>query len=84
VYIQCARMPAGLFTKDSETIAESLCSKELSPGGPASGLRLLTFYMRHAAKGLSAAQRRNLEKARKLLSDRLTQDLRERERRRAA
>ena len=81
---QCARISAGLFMKDPETIADSLCSKELSPEGPASGLRLLAFYISHAAKGLSASQKRNLEKARKLLSERLTKDLRERERGRGA
>lgn len=82
--IQCARMCAGLFAKDPETIAESLSSKELSPEGPASGLRLLTFYMSHAAKGLSVSQKRNLEKAKKLLIAKLSRDLRERERRPAA
>lgn len=80
----CARMAAGLFAKDPKTIAESLSSTDISPEGPASGLRLLAFYISHAAKGLSAAQRRNLEKAKKLLTDRVTRDLRERERRQAA
>ena len=82
--VNCARMTAGLFAKDPKTIVECLSSKELSPEGPASGLRLLAFYISHAAKGLSVSQRRNLEKAKKLLSDRLTKDLRERERRQLA
>lgn len=80
--VHCARMTAGLFAKDPETIVECLSSKELSPEGPASGMRLLAFYISHAAKGLSASQRKNLEKAKKLLSVRLTQDIRDRERRR--
>ena len=82
--VQCARVSAGLFSKDPETIAESLSSTELSPEGPASGLRLLELYISHAAKGLSASQRRNLEKAKKLLSERLARDVRERERRQVA
>lgn len=79
--VQCARLSAGLLTKDPETIAASLASTEFSPEGPASGIRLLAFYISHAAKGLSLNQRRNLEKAKKLLSERLAQDYRERERR---
>ncbi len=79
--VQCARLSAGLLAKDPQTIAESLASSELSPGGAASGIRLLAFYMSHAAKGLTVNQRRNLEKAKKLLSERLAQDHRERERR---
>lgn len=82
--VQCARVSAGLFAKDPETIADSLSSRELSPQGPASGIRLLAFYISHAAKGLSTSQRRNLEKAKKLLTERLAQDMRERERRQPA
>ena len=82
--VHCARMTAGLFAKDPQTIVECLTSKELSPEGPASGMRLLAFYISHAAKGLSASQRKNLEKAKKLLSARLMQDLRDRERRQPA
>jgi hypothetical protein len=44
----------------------------------------LAFYISHAAKGLSVSQRKNLEKAKKLLSARLLQDLRDRERRQPA
>ena len=67
--VHCARMTAGLFAKDPETIVEYLSSRELSPEGPASGMRLLAFYISHAAKGLSASQRKNLEKAKKLLDE---------------
>jgi hypothetical protein len=78
--IDCARLSAGLFNLPAETIAESLASKEVSPQGASSGLRLLTFYMNYAGKRLSPLRRRNLEKARKLLSDRVTRELIERER----
>ncbi len=78
--VQSARVSAGLFAKDPETIAASLSSRELSPGGPASGIRLLAFYISHSAKGMSANQRRNLEKAKQLLSERMIQDQRERQR----
>lgn len=82
----CAQLSSGLFNLPAETIAESLASKEVSPQGASSGLRLLTFYMNYAGKRLSPARRRNLEKAKKLLSDRVTRELieREREQRKAA
>lgn len=77
---ECARLDAGLFTQPAETIAESLSSKEISPQGASSGLRLLTFYMNYAGRWLSASRRRKLEKAKKLLSERLTREIAQRER----
>ena len=76
----CARLSAGLFNMPAEAIADSLASKDISPNGPSSGLRLLTFYINYAGKRLSASRRRNLEKAKKLLEERVTRDLIERER----
>jgi hypothetical protein len=61
----------GLFTKDASTIARSLASKKVSPKGPASGMRMLTYFINRGGKGLSASRRRELEKAKKLLSVRI-------------
>ncbi len=69
--------PAGLFTKSAATIARSLASKKVSPKGPGSGMRMLTYYINRAGRGLSAARRKELEKAKELLSQRIR---RERER----
>lgn len=63
--------PEGLFTKDPETIARTLASKKVSPKGPASGLRMLTYFINRGGKGLSASRRKELEKARDLLSERI-------------
>jgi tRNA(adenine34) deaminase len=63
--------PIALFAQDAETIADSLASKSLYPQGPASGMRILTFYINRAGRGMSASRRRNLEKAKKLLSARV-------------
>jgi tRNA(adenine34) deaminase len=63
--------PPGLFTKDASTIARTLASKRVSPKGPGSGMRMLTFFINRAGKGLSASRRRELEKAKKLLSQRV-------------
>jgi hypothetical protein len=35
--------PDGLFNEDPETIARMLASKRVSPKGPGSGMRMLTF-----------------------------------------
>ena len=63
--------PKGLFTKDASTIARTLASKKVSPKGPASGLRMLTFFINRAGKTLPRQRRAELEKAKRLLSDRI-------------
>jgi hypothetical protein len=73
--------PPGLFTKDAATIARTLASKKVSPKGPGSGMRMLTYFINRAGKGLSAERRSELEKAKKLLSLRVQ---RARERKKAA
>jgi tRNA(adenine34) deaminase len=73
----------GLFTKDPETIARQLASKKVSPKGPGSGMRMLTYFINRAGKGLSATRRKKLERAKALLSERV-RNAREKERKRAA
>jgi len=63
--------PEGLFTKDPETIARSLASKQVSPKGPGSGMRMLTFFINRAGKNLSASRKAALQKAKDLLSARV-------------
>lgn len=60
--------PKGLFTKNASTIARSLASKKVSPKGLGSGMRMLTYFMNRAGKGLSAERREELQKAKALLS----------------
>lgn len=63
--------PAGLFKKNASTIARVLASKKVSPKGPQSGMRMLTYFMNRAGKGLSASRRAELGRAKKLLSERI-------------
>ena len=60
--------PAGLFTKDASTIARTLASREVSPKGPGSGMRMLTYFINRARRGLTATRRAKLEKAKSLLA----------------
>ncbi len=78
--------PEGLFTKDPETIARALASKRVSPKGPGSGMRMLTFFINRAGKNLSASRKAKLEKAKELLSERVREagDTRQRGRKKAA
>jgi len=62
--------PQGLFTKDAATIARSLASKKVSPKGPGSGMRMLNYFINRGGKNLTASRRRELEKAKRLLSRR--------------
>jgi tRNA(adenine34) deaminase len=63
--------PVGLFNKDAATIARTLASKKVSPKGPGSGMRMLTFFINRAGRNLSPTRRRVLERAKKLLSQRI-------------
>ncbi len=66
--------PSGLFTKSSATIARTLASKKVSPKGPGSGLRMLTYFINRAGRGLPAKRRAELQKAKHLLSARIKRE----------
>ncbi|HEX4783067.1 MAG TPA: DUF3175 domain-containing protein [Candidatus Sulfotelmatobacter sp.] len=63
--------PKGLFTKSAATIARSLASKKVSPKGPSSGMRMLNYFINRGGRGLSAARKAELQKAKTLLSKRI-------------
>jgi len=65
--------PSGLFTKSAVTIATALASKKVSPKGPSSGLRMLTYFINRAGRGLSAERKATLERAKSLLSKKIAQ-----------
>lgn len=62
--------PAGLFNKSAATIARTLASKRVSPKGPGSGMRMLTFFINRAGRNLSPKRRAVLSRAKSLLSER--------------
>jgi tRNA(adenine34) deaminase len=66
--------PEGLFEKSANAIARTLASKRVSPKGPGSGMRMLTFYINRAGKNLSAEDRARLGRAKTLLSERVRAD----------
>jgi tRNA(adenine34) deaminase len=59
----------GLFNQSASSIAKALGSKKVSPKGPASGMRMLNFYINRAGENLSASRKTELERAKSKLSD---------------
>jgi tRNA(adenine34) deaminase len=59
---------SGLFLKSPRTVAYTLATKKVSPKGPASGMRMLTFYINRAGKNLSKDRLAELQKAKEILS----------------
>jgi Protein of unknown function (DUF3175) len=59
----------GLFNKSPLVIARSLASKKVSPKGPASGMRMLNFYINRAGKNLPKSRHEALGKAKAILSE---------------
>jgi tRNA(adenine34) deaminase len=67
VTIDSTATPPGLFTRDAATIARTLAAPRVSPKGPVSGLRMLSFYINRAGRQLSRSRRAELEKAKRLM-----------------
>lgn len=63
--------PEGTFTKDAETVARVMATKKVSPKGIGSAIRMVQYFINRAGKGLSARQRRELEKAKHILHNKL-------------
>ena len=61
----------GLFKKSAAEIARSLASKRVSPKGPASGMRMLNYFINRGGKNLSKTRLAELERAKRLLSKRI-------------
>jgi hypothetical protein len=62
--------PAGLFTKDAETIARVMASKKVSPKGIASAIRMVQYFINRAGKNLEPKRKQELEKAKRILQER--------------
>ena len=63
--------PEGIFTQDAETIARVMASKEVSPKGVGSGIRMVQFFINRAGKNLSPERKAELEKAKGIMRKKL-------------
>jgi len=62
--------PKGVFTKDADTIARIMATKRVSPKGLGSAIRMVQFFLNRAGARLSAARKRELERAKRMLQAR--------------
>jgi Protein of unknown function (DUF3175) len=62
---------AGLFTKDAKTIARGMASKKVSPKGIGSGIKMIQYFINRGGKGLSASRKKELQKAKHILQEKL-------------
>ena len=62
--------PAGLFTKDAETIARVMATKRVSPKGIGSGIRMIQLVLNRGGRKLPVRRRRELERAKRILQAR--------------
>ena len=63
--------PEGLYKKDAATISRVIASKKVSPKGIGSGIRMIQFFINRAGKNLTPARKRELEKAKRLLQEKI-------------
>jgi hypothetical protein len=63
--------PRDTFNQDAETIAKTMASKKVSPKGLGSGIRMIQYFINRAGKNLPAARKRELEKAKRILQERV-------------
>jgi len=69
--------PKDLFTKDAATIARVMESKKVSPKGIGSGILMIQYFINRGGRGLSAARKRELEKAKHILQEKQAEQRRE-------
>jgi tRNA(adenine34) deaminase len=65
--------PEGIFTQDAETIARTMASQKVSPRGIGSAIRMVQFFINRAGKNLPPERKEELEKAKKLLQAKASQ-----------
>ena len=66
--------PKDLFTKDAQTIANTMAKKSVSPKGIGSGIRMIQYFLNRGGKNLPVTRRRELEKAKRLLQKKNTKN----------
>jgi hypothetical protein len=59
--------PEGTFTRSGEEIARIMARKSVSPGGAGSAIKMVQMFINRGGKKLSAARKRELEKAKHIL-----------------
>lgn len=66
--------PAETFTKDAQSIARIMASRKVSPRGLGSAIKMVQYFINRSGKGLSAERKRELEKAKRILQEKLRRE----------
>jgi tRNA(adenine34) deaminase len=66
--------PEGTFTKDARSVARIMAQKRVSPKGLGSAIRMVQFFINRAGKDLSVSRKRELEKAKAILREKLRKE----------
>jgi Protein of unknown function (DUF3175) len=59
--------PAGTFTKPGDEVARIMATRKVSPGGLGSAIKMVQMFINRSGNNLSAARKRELEKAKRIL-----------------
>ncbi len=63
--------PAGTFTKPGDEVARIMATRTVSPGGLGSAIKMVQMFISRSGSNLSAARKRALEKAKRILQHKL-------------
>ena len=63
--------PAGTFTKPGDEVARIMATRKVSPGGLGSAIKMVQMFINRSGINLSAARKRELEKAKRILRHKL-------------
>jgi hypothetical protein len=63
--------PPGTFNRSAQQIARTMARKDVSPKGLGSGIRMIQYFINRAGRSLSASRRRELERAKRILHQRV-------------
>ena len=64
--------PPGTFARPAGEIAEIMARPDVSPKGLGSAVRMIQYFINRGGKNLSPRRRRELERAKRMLQQRLT------------
>ena len=63
--------PRGTFTGSARDIARTMARKDVSPGGLSSAIKMIQYFINRGGKNLSASRRAELERAKRILQQRV-------------
>ena len=66
--------PPGTFAGSAEEIAETMSEKEVSPNGLGSAIKMVQYFINRSGKNLPDARRKELERAKKILQEKLARE----------